>query len=130
MVQTNGLYPFRLVFFQNSGPCDIEWYSIDRLTGVATLINNPTNSTSVKAFMARMAPITNLRIVNPQLTGGNITFSFATVAGHSYYIDYKDVITDTWQLQTGPGVAGDGTIKAFSTPANAAATRFYRVRVQ
>jgi len=130
MVQTNGLYPFRLVFFQNSGPCDIEWYSIDRLTGVAALINNPTNSTSVKAYRARTAPITNLRIVNPQLTGGNITFSFATVAGHSYYIDYQDVITDTWQLQTGTGVSGDGTIKAFSTPTNAAATRFYRVRAQ
>ncbi|MBI3852016.1 MAG: hypothetical protein HY298_17295 [Verrucomicrobia bacterium] len=129
LVQSNGVYPFRLIFFQNSGGCDIEWYSVNRTTGVETLINS-TTAGSVKAYMSRTAPIGIVQILNPQFSGGNITFSYATVVGHQYFVDFKNAITDAWTLDAGPGVAGDGTTKSFSAPASAPDTRFYRVRAQ
>jgi hypothetical protein len=132
MVESSGVYAVRLVFFENRGGSDgpdIEWYSVDRATGATTLIND-TNSTAVKAYMARTgAPINNFQLLNPSLSGGNFSFSYPTVTGHQYYVEYKNSLTDAvWQTQ--PAVAGNGTTQSFSVPISTAASRFYRVRAQ
>ncbi|MBI3849711.1 MAG: carbohydrate-binding protein [Verrucomicrobia bacterium] len=129
MVQANGVYPFRLIFFQDAGPCDIEWYSVDRTTGVSTLINAASGA-SVKAYLDRpVLPLTSQLILNPQVAGTNVTFSYPTLFGYTYYVDYKDAIADSW-TQGVTGFAGDGSTHTFSAPANATSKRFYRVRAQ
>ncbi|PYM10804.1 MAG: hypothetical protein DME18_15560 [Verrucomicrobia bacterium] len=128
-VPTNGVYPVRLVFFENSGGADIEWYSVNRATRAATLINDPSDSSSVKAYMSRVSPVTNPQILNPTVVTGNFQFSYATVAGRSYFVEYKDSLSNvSWQSR--PAIDGDGSTKLFTDPINAAATRFYRIRVQ
>jgi hypothetical protein len=91
MAQSAGVYPFRLIFFQNSGSCDVEWYSVNRASGVATLINDPANPASVKAYQGRiLLPLVRQQIVNPRVVGTNLTFQYPTLFGHTYYVDYKD----------------------------------------
>ena len=130
MVQTNGVYPLRLVFFQNSGPSDLEWYSVNRASGVATLINDPANSNSIKAYLARVGVATvTLQILKPTVSGGNFQFTYPTVAGRKYSVEFKNSLSDaTWQAQ--PAIDGDGSVKSFGAPVSGASARFYRVRVQ
>ena len=130
MAQSAGVYPFRLIFFHNSGSCDVEWYSVNRTTGVATLINDPANPASVKAYQSRTRlPLTRELIVNPRVIGTNLTFQYPTLFGYTYYVDYKDSITASWTLAP-TGTAGDGTTNTFSVPANAATQRYYQIRAQ
>src|SRR5439155_790641 len=112
-VPTNGVYPVRLVFFENSGGADIEWYSVNRATRAATLINDPSDSSSVKAYMSRVSPVTNPQILNPTVVTGNFQFSYATVAGRSYFVEYKDSLSNvSWQSR--PAIDGDGSTKLFT----------------
>ncbi len=129
VVPTAGVYPFRLIFFQNTGLCDLEWYSVNRTTGARTLINSATPG-SVKAYMTRPnLPLTPQKILNPRITGTNILFEYQTLFGYNYYVDYKDVVTGSWTLGATP-TAGDGSILTFSAPANASARQFLRIRAQ
>jgi len=129
MVQSDGVYPFRLIWFQDSGPCNLEWYSVNRSTGARTLINS-TDVGSVKAYMSRpLLALTPQKILNPQIVGSNITFQYQTILGYNYYVDYKDSLTDSWTMGVTPFV-GDGGIDTFSAPATGSAKRFVRIRAQ
>jgi len=68
-------------------------------------------------------------LVNPRLTGGNLTFSIQTVGGHAYTVEYNNSLTgSTWTaLQT---FSGDGSMKTITNAVSAAPQRFYRVRLQ
>jgi hypothetical protein len=68
-------------------------------------------------------------LLNPQVVGGNLTFSIQTAGGHTYTLEYKNSLTDsTWTpLQT---FNGDGSMKTITTALSAAPQRFYRVGVQ
>ena len=61
--------------------------------------------------------------------GANFSFSFNTVAGLAYHIQYKDDLNDAvWQvLQT---VSGDGTIKTVTNSLSVVSQRFYRLSVE
>ena len=123
VVQSDGVYPFRLIWFQDSGPCDLEWYSVNRSTGARTLINS-TDAGSVKAYMSRpLLTLTPQTILNPRIVGANITFQYQTIFGYNYYVDYKDSISDAWTMGATP-FAGDGGIDTFSAPATGSAKRF------
>jgi PKD repeat protein len=65
----------------------------------------------------------------PVISGPNLVFTFATIAGKSYTIQYTDSLkAPAWlSLQT---VTGDGTIKIITTPVSLAAQRFFRLQVQ
>lgn len=39
-VPESGLYAFRLIWFQGVGNADLEWFTVDRATGVRTLVND------------------------------------------------------------------------------------------
>jgi len=62
---------------------------------------------------------------------GQMTFSFATVLGSTYIIEYKNTLDDpAWQtLETIPG---DGSVKTFEDPVQQPPPpqRFYRVRTE
>ena len=63
------------------------------------------------------------------LDGTDFVFSFATIAGKTYAVEYKDSIEETvWQtLQTVPG---DGTIKTVTNSVVSPTQRCYRLNVQ
>ncbi len=47
-----GLYPFRLVHWQNNLGANLAWYSVDPATGDLILINDPSDARSIKAYRA------------------------------------------------------------------------------
>jgi len=77
IVQTNGLYPMRLVYDQGQFGGSLEFYSINRTNGTATLIN--TASSSIKVY--RTTSITAIPVAiqkigtNMVLTWSDPTFS-------------------------------------------------------
>ena len=53
IVQTNGLYPMRLLYFKaqfNGG--GVQLYSINRTTGIRTLLNDPADPNAIPVFQA------------------------------------------------------------------------------
>ena len=68
-------------------------------------------------------------ISSPVLSGTALTFSFQSVAGNTYLVQYKDSLDQTnWQvLQTIPG---DGSIKTVTNSTESAAQRYYRLLLQ
>jgi len=66
-------------------------------------------------------------ITNVSRSGNNINFSFATVAGQNYTVEYKNSLSiSNWT--TLQGVTGDGTTKLISDSLLASPQRFYRVK--
>jgi subtilisin-like proprotein convertase family protein len=62
------------------------------------------------------------------ISSGQFQFKFATITGHTYFVEYKSALTNpSWfPLQT---YLGDGYTKTVSDPISSA-QRYYRVRVQ
>jgi hypothetical protein len=50
LAETNGLYAFRLVWEQGTGPGSVEWFSVDRQTGARTLLNDTTVPGAILAY--------------------------------------------------------------------------------
>jgi hypothetical protein len=121
VVQRAGMYPFCLLYFQAGGDSVLQWYSINRTTGVASLLNDPANAEAIPA--CQMLPV---RIINPMRQGAGFSFSFEAPGGHTNSVQYKNRLTDAvWQTLTNfPGLSAPTTVT------DAAATnagRFYRV---
>jgi hypothetical protein len=68
-------------------------------------------------------------ILSPALVSGQFTFSFLTVVGFTYTVQYWDALSGgVWQpLQS---VAGDGTLKQLGFDLGLAPSRFYRLAVR
>jgi subtilisin family serine protease len=68
-------------------------------------------------------------ISSPVLVNGALTFSFQTLPGRTYFVQYKDFLEATdWQLlQTVPG---DGATKVVTNSITTAAQRYFRLAVQ
>src|SRR5439155_18168677 len=89
IVQTAGLYPFRLIYYEGTGFANCELYSINRTTGAQILLNDLANMAAVQTF--RDVPVT---ILNPAHSGNATTFSFQTAAGRAHAIEYKNALTN------------------------------------
>jgi hypothetical protein len=55
-VETAGLYPFRLVWYQGGGAANLEWFTVDPETNEKTLINYRDNPNAVRAWREISAP--------------------------------------------------------------------------
>ena len=68
-------------------------------------------------------------LLSPGAVGDDFLFSFDTVAGLTYVVQYKDDLNYTnWQvLQT---VSGDGTMKTITNSLSTPSQRFYRLSVE
>ena len=53
VVQTDGVYSFRLGYEQGNGGAALEFFSVDLTTGTRTLINDPSDPNAVKAYRVR-----------------------------------------------------------------------------
>ena len=71
--------------------------------------------------------ITKPKILNPVLSGGNLTFSFGTMSNQSYTVQRNDDLkTGNWVFYT--NFTGNGSLMQVIAPATNAAHRFFRVR--
>ncbi len=63
------------------------------------------------------------------MNGADFTFSFATIMGFTYQVQYADSLSDpVWQ--TLELVAGDGTVATVTVQTTGATQRFYRLAVE
>jgi hypothetical protein len=77
VVETPGLYPFRLVWYQGSGGANLEWFSVDE-TGQKILINDRANPNSIKAWRALSVPSRPyVRSVSPRRGEGQVPLDAA-----------------------------------------------------
>ena len=124
VVQTNGLYPMRLLYWQGQDGGSLEFYSIDRLTGAATLINDPANPSAIKAYPALKTTLTHVGH-----SGQTTTFNFQTEGCRTHFVQYKNSLTDAqWQSLT--TIMGDGTVATVTDSTASGNSRFYRVETQ
>jgi hypothetical protein len=88
-------------------------------------LSNGGSSTNTVVGRATSPPV-----LNSQPPGaGNFDFTFGTLSGFTYVVQYKDFLTDpVWQtLQTVPG---DGLMHTVTNSAASPAQRFFRLEVQ
>lgn len=92
---------------------------------VADLAGSVTSSVAHLTVASTFAPT----ILGPAISGTNFTFSFQSIAGKTYVVQYEDDLqAASWiTLQTIPG---DGAVKTIVTPVAASPRRFYRLSVQ
>jgi PKD repeat protein len=68
-------------------------------------------------------------VAGPTLVGTNLSFSFGTLSGFTYIVQFNDSLsTGSWQ--NGQVVAGDGNVQSVFVPSTAPAQRFFRLLVQ
>jgi PKD repeat protein len=68
-------------------------------------------------------------LATPTVNGDDFTFTFETVSGKTYEVQYKDALGDpVWQIST--TVTGDGNWRIVTNSLSAAPHRFYRLMVQ
>jgi hypothetical protein len=109
IVQTNGLYPMRLIYDQGEFGGNIEFYSVNRTNGTPVLINDLTNPNSIRAYL--IAPVLSIAP-----SGGGVVLTW----GDSSY-----------GLQAAPSVIGTytnvtGATSPYATPASGP-RRFFRL---
>jgi hypothetical protein len=68
-------------------------------------------------------------IVLLTLSGSEFAFSFDTVSGLGYAVQYKDSLEDSvWQ--TWQSITGDGTRKTITNSVSTTTRRFYQLRME
>jgi hypothetical protein len=112
-----GVYPFRLVAGNESGPGSVEWYSIlpDR---TRVLINDTTNPNSLKAFRARSGGGATLSFNAPTYANGKITIAWQGTGT----LEETTALGPTTSWSTSPSQANPQTIDT------SGAMKFFRIR--
>jgi hypothetical protein len=129
VVPQAGLYPFRMVWYERGGGAFVEWFSVDRITGTRTLINDPNTSTALKAFASLSAPPTGVTILNPQLQANSFALSFQSETGRTYTVQSSPDL-NSWNSSGVAPVSGNGAVLNVSIPIPAASQTFYRVQTE
>jgi hypothetical protein len=107
IVQTNGVYAFRFLFWEGTGGASAEWYFVNRTTGVRTLVT-PTLSGTLKLQSASAVTgpyvdvsasidtgtktITVAKSGNVQfyrLSGSAVTITSITLSGSNVVLKYQ-----------------------------------------
>ena len=134
VIEKAGVYAFRLVYYEGSGGADVEWHAVSP-DGAIALVNDPDNNGSVRSFLNRTGtpeePVvpTDVVITGVAADAGNFSFNFATQAGVTYVVQFKNALTDAdWTAaQT---INGDGNAATYTVSTDAAGARFFRVITQ
>jgi hypothetical protein len=106
-----GIYPFRLISGQSTGPASLEWFSI-LPDGTRVLINDTSNANALRAFRARSTAARPMFAI-PTLVGGQVRISWTG----SGTLQEAPTVTGTWSTaasQTNPqNVTPTGTMKFY-----------------
>ncbi|MGA2174432.1 MAG: hypothetical protein ABSH38_05555 [Verrucomicrobiota bacterium] len=121
VVSQAGMYPFCLLYYQAGADSVLQWYSINRASGEASLINDPADAGAIPAY--QLAPV---QMVNPIWQGAGFAFGFQAPGAHTNRVQFKDRLTDpVWQTLTNiPGLGVQTTVTDTSATNGG---RFYRV---
>jgi PKD repeat protein len=93
-------------------------------TNAVIFLSNGGDTTNAVTGLAFGTPV----VLDTILAGGEFQFSFETVAGVSYTVQFKDALDDpVWQ--TLQSVAGDGLMQTITNLTTTPAQRFYRLSV-
>lgn len=98
IVQTNGLYPMQLIFFQGQYGGNIEFYSVNRTNGTPTLINDATSANSVRAWLVRTVVNPNPIPLRIQQVGGNVVLTWSNL---TFSLQGAAAVTGTYTNVTG-----------------------------
>jgi hypothetical protein len=124
-VQTNGLYPMRLLYYQAGSGGNVEFYSINN--GTPTLINDSSTTSGIVSYQSLASAAAPVVLLNPGCSGSTATFSFQTQSAHTHYVEFKNNLTDpSWSALT--TVAGNGSITNITDTTATNSSRLYRVR--
>jgi len=116
IVQQTGLYPFCLLYYQATADSALQWYSINRQTGAASLIND-----GLPAF--QFIPV---QLLNPVTQGQTFSCQFQAPGAHTNRVQFKNNLSDS-QWQTLTSILGRGVLTNVTDPSAPPAGRFYRV---
>jgi hypothetical protein len=124
VVEQSGMYPICLLYFQAGADSVLQWYSINRATGAASLINDSSDPAAIPAY--QFVPV---EMVNPVWLGPGLEFSFQAPGAHTNIVQYKNDLTDpAWQDLTNIlGLGVQATVTDTSAPI---AGRYYRIVTQ
>ncbi len=119
----DGVYPFRLAYEQGGGGFGFEWFSVDPVSGVRTLINDSASATSIKAYRFSsgmpqnvVTIVSNLPPTLPVVENTKLSLSATATASL-----FGDTITNNvlfvyhW-TRDGAEIVGDTAIKGTSGP--------------
>jgi hypothetical protein len=121
VVPQSGMYPFCLLYFQAGADSVLQWYSINRQTGAASLINNSSDAEAIAAY--QLVPV---EMVHPNRQGTSFSFGFQAPGAHTNKVQFTQQLANpVWQTLTNfPGL-GKQTIVTDALATNV--SRFYRV---
>ena len=113
-VPVPGLYPFRLVAGQESGPANLEWFSIQP-DGTRILVNDAFEPAALRAFRARTF-VALPELDMPTVTGSNVNISWSGTGT----LEQAGTLDGPWN-------PASSQANPQSVPATEAAS-FYRIR--
>ncbi|MDB6041210.1 MAG: hypothetical protein JWM99_5051 [Verrucomicrobiales bacterium] len=117
-----GVYPFRLVWFEDTGAANLEWFTVQE-DGTKILLNDRDNPAALKAFRARNgSPIQRPRLSILRNVNGSLTISW----------DHTGKVQSTAQLKIS-GTAWTDLPNGGTSPITVTATgsaQFYRLLSQ
>jgi hypothetical protein len=135
LAERSGVYAFRLLWYEGTGGADLELFSVNRSTlgsanVVRTLVNDPGNAQSIKAFTGREGVPTPTpdgpTLTAARIAGGNLSFAFATQSDVGYTVQSKQRLSDPAWQDTAVAVTGNGTVQTVNLPL-ASGSGFFRV---
>jgi hypothetical protein len=129
IIETTGVYPMQLLYYQGGFGASLELYSQNPITGAPiALLNDPTNPNTIPVYQTSTSS-PSLVILDPRHTGSTTTFNFLTELGKTHTVQYTTSLTNTtWQtLQV---VAGNGSVTNITDATATNAIRYYRVSTQ
>ena len=99
--------------------------TLGQFSNVVAFATDGGGSTNPVAGQGVSAPL----ILTPVVSGADLRFSFETITGYVYVIQYKDSLDNPgWQPLA--SVTGDGTLKTITTSTSTAAQRYFRLVVE
>jgi len=117
LVQASGVYPFQVIYFQNAGFANCQFFSVTNFeTAGKVLVNDPADGNAIKSY----------RVLKPHLTrivpsGANVVLNWA-YGTPPFQVQFKTNVTDAvWN-----NVGGTTTSRTATVPA-LPSTGFYRV---
>jgi hypothetical protein len=95
-VSTSGVYPFQLIYFENTGSASLELFSADVASTNKTLINDLTVTGAIRSF----------RVIPPRITsivrsGSNVSIDWV-YGNPPFQVQFKNNITGPWSNSGSP----------------------------
>jgi hypothetical protein len=109
-VQTPGVYPFKLIYFESQGSASCELFSLDLATGDKILINDLSNAKAIKSFRDIAVSVSPLQVSSISRNGTNVVVNW-TGGSPPFQVQTKnDLQTPAWSNSGAPTTARTANI--------------------